>query len=370
MSPSVVDARMFFEALYSGVGAGYIEIRPLLDGSDPKRKTEEGMRLEARARRWFLWPRETAACARHCADLDGRFHVYFGVALRKRDGGGRKADVGCATAVFADVDFKDIHKDAAHAALKAFPLAPSACVRSGNGVHVYWFLAEPVFESRFAELERVNRAALVRLGAQTGPQNVDRLLRVPGTANIKPAYPDPKPVAEVAWWHQETRRRLEDFSAAFPAPPPAEAVALAPCEPGPARPFVLRSIEVPEASLRKMAQTLSEIWIPGFRHYLALHVGGWCSHAGFSADSAFRLMELICAIAGDEEESDRLEAVRDSYRKSVAGEKVAGFTALLALVKDSFPPALASRAAAVLETARARAPIGRPPVLVVSEGGT
>ena len=169
MSPSVVDARIFFEALYSDVGAGYIEIRPLLDGSDPKSKTEEGMRLEARARRWFLWPRETAACARHCADLDGRFHVYFGVALRKRDGGGRKADVGCATAVFADVDFKDVHKDAAHAALKEFPLAPSACVRSGNGVHVYWFLSEPVFESRFAELERVNRAALVRVGAQVGP---------------------------------------------------------------------------------------------------------------------------------------------------------------------------------------------------------
>lgn len=364
--PSVVDARAFFEALYAPVGAGYVEIRPLLDGSDPRRHTEEGMRLEARARRWFLWPREADACMKHCASLDGLFHVYFGVSLRKGDGGGRKADVGCATAVFADVDFQDVPRDAAHAALKAFPLAPSVCVRSGNGVHVYWFLSEPVFESRFVELERVNRAALVQAGARTGPQNVDRLLRVPGTANIKAAYPAPKPVAEVSWWRPETRHRLEDFTTAFPAPPLSERSA--PLQPENC-PFVLRSLEVPESSLRKTAQILSEVWVPGFRHYLALHVGGWCAHAGFNSDSALRLMEMICEIAGDEEERDRLEAVRDSYRKSAAGEKVAGFTALLALVKDSFPQAFASRAAAVLEAARAGAPAGRPPVLVVSEGG-
>lgn len=366
---SVVDARGFLEGLYKSVGAGYIEIRPILDSSNPRRNTEEGMRLEARARRWFQWSKELDVCAQYCASISGReFHVFFGVALRKRSGGGTKADVGCATAVFADVDFKDVPKDAAHAALKAFRFAPSACIRSGNGVHVYWFLREPAFESLFRELERVNRAVLVSLHAQVGPQNIDRLLRVPGTANIKAKYPDPKPIVEVSWWHPELRYTLDEFSAAFPAPPPRGpevkrvAHAIVPSR-------SLPSDGLPVTKLDALAQLVAGMWLTGCRHYLALHVGGLCAHAGLDESSALGLMELICDYASDEEFRDRLEAVASSYRKFAAGDQVAGSTALLQFVKDSFPPDLVGKAAVIIEILRGSVSgaRGRAPVLVVSD---
>lgn len=366
---SVVDARRFLEELYRSVGAGYMEIRPLLDSSDPRRNTEEGMRLEARARRWFQWPKELDSCARYCASISGReFHVFFGVALRKRDGGGTKADVGCATAIFADVDFKDVPRDAAHAALKAFRFAPSACIRSGNGVHVYWFLREPAFESLFRELERVNRAVLVSLHAQVGPQNIDRLLRVPGTTNIKAKYPHPKPVVEVSWWHPELRYTLDDFSAAFPVQPLRGAEAKPTRVPHASNLSLPSPVSLPDTTLDALAQLVAGMWLTGCRHYLALHVGGLCAHAGLDEPSALRLMELICDFAFDEEFRDRLEAVASSYRKFSAGDPVAGSIALLQFVKDSFPPALVGKAAVIIEILRGNVSgaRGRAPVLVVS----
>lgn len=362
------DARAFFDALYSGVGAGFLEVRPLLDSADPLKGTEQGAKVEARARRWFPWPKGLDACVEHCTSLGGRgLHVYFGVALRKRDGGGTKKDVGCATAIFADVDFKDVPKDRTQEILRSFQFQPSACVRSGDGVHVYWFLREPVFESRFQELERVNRAVLVAFGAQVGPQNVDRLLRVPDTANIKPKYPDPKPVAQVSWWRPGFRYSLEEFSAAFPEPrTEPEPILVRHAAPHP-RPD-LSAAEISDDRLLGMARLLSEVWVVGFRHYLALHIGGLCAHAGMDEASALRLMEAVCDQSSDEEVRDRLEAVASSYRKFAAGDRVAGFTALLGFVSQSFPPALLGRALVVLESLRGSVlgACGRAPTLVVS----
>lgn len=361
---SVVDARSFMEELYRSVGAGYIEIRPLLDSSDPRRNTEAGMRIEAGARRWFQWPKDLDSCAKYCASISGReFHVFFGVALRKRSGGGTKADVGCATAVFADVDFKDVPKDATHAALKGFRFAPSVCIRSGNGVHVYWFLSEPVFESRFHELECVNRAVLVSLHAQVGPQNIDRLLRVPGTTNIKAKYPDPKPIVQISWWHPELRYTLDEFVAAFPASTETKPMyAVLPSR-------LSSSVELPATKLDALAHLVAGMWLTGCRHYLALHVGGMCAHAGLEESSAIGLMELICDYASDEEFRDRLEAVASSYRKFAAGDQVAGSTALLQFIKDSFPPAFVGKAAVIMEILRGSVSGARDraPVLVVSD---
>lgn len=346
MSPHA-DARTFLRELYSGVGAGFIEIRPLLDSSDPLKGHEEGAVAEARARRWFPWPRGLDACAKYCAAISGRsLHVYYGVALRRRDGGGTKKDVGCATAVFADVDFKDVPRERAHAALASFRFRPSVCVRSGNGVHVYWFLREPVFESGFAELERLNRAILVSLGAQVGPQNVDRILRVPGTANVKARYPDPKPIAEVSWWRPDLRYSFPEMAAAFPAPVPRGPERVhAPRPPSP-------PAELPDDALGKLARVLSDIWVVGVRHYLALHLGGACAHAGLDRGSAERLVELACVAAADEELPDRLEAVASSYRKHEAGAPVAGFPALLEFMCRSFPQALLGKGAAAVEILR------------------
>lgn len=365
---STAHALRFLNGLYKGVGAGFIEIRPLLDSSDPHHHTEVGARMEGRARRWFAWPIEAAACAEYCTSISGGdLHVYFGAALRRRHGGGTKADIGCATAVFADIDFKDVPKESAQEALRKIPFEPSICVRSGNGVHVYWLLRDPIYTSGFAELERVNREVLLAVRAQVGPQNVDRLLRVPGTANIKPKYGAPKPIAEVSHWKPDLSYRLEEFTAAFPPRPemgpPKRAFSPAPAS-------TLPAAELPEEKIRKMAHYLTEIWVTGFRHYEALHVGGWCAHAGFDEASAVALIQAVCEEASDEEASNRIGAVRDSYRKYEAGLPVAGFPALLELVKDSFPPVFITRMALVLEIMRGFALGARPRPALVSNTET
>jgi hypothetical protein len=346
----MVDAQAFLEGLYEGVGAGFIEIRPLLDPGDPLHGTPEGRKAESGYRRWFAWPKEIAACAQHCKDLSGRFHVYYGVGLRTRIGGGAKDDVGCVTAVFADVDFKDVPHDEAHSRIKAFPLSPSACIRSGNGVHVYWFLKEFVYRSGFGGIEAVNRGVLDILGAQVGPQNADRVLRVPGTLNIKARYPSPKPVCEVSWWQPSSRYDINEF--AFAKPKERDL-------------FLRTQAGVPRAEpggtvdgdkLRACAGLFVPVWIPGCRHCFALHLGGWCAHAGFSFDTAQALVHEICRLAKDEEAWNRATAVADSYRKFMAGDAVTGRKMLFDFLGANFPPEVSARAAAFVAVLKSLLP--------------
>lgn len=339
----------FFRGLYEGVGAGFVEIRPLLESSDPRYGTPEGRAVESQARRWFAWPREIDACARHCHDLDGKLHVYYGVGLRNVIGGGKKSDVGCVTSVFADVDFKDVPRELALQKIQIFPVTPSACVRSGGGVHVYWFLKEPVYASRLGDLEETNRGILLALGAQTGPQNADRILRVPGTLNIKAAYPDPKPRCEVSWWRPANRYSFDRFQ--FVRPKARDLFANTPHTPRTSPEGSIASDRI-----RGCAQLLAPVWIPGNRHYIALHVGGWCAHAGLSLDSALELVRATCDLAHDEEASNRILAVTDSYRKFVSGDAVTGRRLFYEFLVQTFPHAVAARAAAITEILEAYMP--------------
>lgn len=222
-STSQITPKQFFGALYQGVGGSFIEIRPLLDSSDPRKKTDESQKLEASARRFFAIEKDgPSKSAEYCLSLQG-FHVYFGVGLRAKPGKGTKDNVGCVTAAFADVDFKHVPKDQAIANLRALPFKPSIIVLSGNGAHVYWLLSDPVYQSGLSKLEALNRAILSACGAQVGTQDATRILRVPGTANIKPEYPDPKPITQVVLFEPSRRYSLEAMLASLKVnfPPPS-----------------------------------------------------------------------------------------------------------------------------------------------------
>lgn len=210
--------QQFFEALYQGVEAGFIEIRPLLDNSDPSKKSDAGASLERNARKFFdIRQNGAEKASEYCLRLGGleskenRFHVYFGVGLRKSRKMGTKENVGSIAAAFADVDFKHVPKDEVLRRLKELPLRPSIIVTSGNGVHVYWLLKECLYQSKFPELEAINVGLLQACGAQVGTQDVSRILRVPETANIKAAYPDPKPITQIVRFEPDRRYDLKDF---------------------------------------------------------------------------------------------------------------------------------------------------------------
>lgn len=358
MPPPIVSAKQFLEALYEGVGAGFIEIRPLLDDDDPRKNTPDGRKYQFRQRKFFRWPEAIGDCVKYIAGLNGKeFHLYFGVALRKNTSGGGKNDVGCCTAVFADIDFKDIEPEEARKLLSEFPFKPSIIVKSGNGLHVYWLLKEPVVAGDFPKLEAINRGMLKYMRAQIGPQDVSRILRLPGTLNIKKKYPNPKPVTTVTWFHPENRYILDDFEQYLPqdaAPAPKTYILKAqnevgkPSQDAPGKPQDAPTFDLDEETVSEVANLLKLAWIDGYRHYIALHVAGWCAHQGYSQASAESLITHICDLAKDPDIADRLNSVRDSYGKFMSGQKVSGFTTLEKMVRESLPELIADKVVKVI----------------------
>ena len=124
-------------------------------------------------------------------------NLYIAVATRRDDASGKLENCQHLGAVFVDVDFKVTPEPAARARLAQFPFSPSAVVRSGGGLHVYWFLREPL--DLTADGERLHAKQLLRrlagtLGADLAAAEPARVLRLPGTFNHKPEYGAARPV--------------------------------------------------------------------------------------------------------------------------------------------------------------------------------
>lgn len=130
------------------------------------------------------------AAAEFAEELNhARSNVYFTVNEPSPDCGHKpgKAQILRIRAAHVDIDpYKPgarFDKEAAHRALLAD--TPSLVIDSGNGLHVYWILAEavPATPENVASIEAVNRALVARFGGDPAAINVDRVLRVPGTVN-------------------------------------------------------------------------------------------------------------------------------------------------------------------------------------------
>jgi len=127
-------------------------------------------------------------------------NIFFGVATR--DGrGGTKENIVHIPALWCDVDFKDTPRELAHEKLKRFPFKPSAIIKSGGGIHLYWLLSESAEKRDLVVIEDVNKRIAAALGGDMAATDAARILRVPGTNNFK--YSPPRPVEIVT---------LEDFT--------------------------------------------------------------------------------------------------------------------------------------------------------------
>ncbi len=109
--------------------------------------------------------------------------VWFGPAMRKSKGN-LKEDVAGTKVLWVDVDVE-----------KPTPfmstLPPSMLVHSGMGWHAYWVLSNP--QEDMNTIERLNKILAQDVpGGDEGCFNINRILRVPGTTNLK--YDAPKPV--------------------------------------------------------------------------------------------------------------------------------------------------------------------------------
>ena len=142
----------------------------------------------------FCAPSDTAAISVFCKAHRER-ELYFGVALRKDSTSGTLENCSELSALFADLDFKDFEdgEAGARAALARSPLAPTAVVNSGNGLHPYWKLVEPyVLPSEAATARSLLRRLAIYLGADLNSAEPARVLRLPGTRNHK--YQPDRPV--------------------------------------------------------------------------------------------------------------------------------------------------------------------------------
>ena len=170
----------------------------------------------------FKLPEEIGKAAEIACRLAKTKDVYFGVTPSKRaysgsSGRGKAEDSAALVAFWADVDLSSgIHNTQSQnppdvktvrGLLKNIP-TPSIAIHSGGGLHLYWLLEEPFPISD--ETSRKEAARIVE-----GWQNVirqefkahgytldatadlARLLRVPGTTNLKDPHA-PKPVAIIA----------------------------------------------------------------------------------------------------------------------------------------------------------------------------
>ncbi len=216
-------ARHFLTALgYALDHPDGLEFRFLADGKPPRPFWPTPGRP--------FWPEIVSA------QKEGR-NVYVGVCPR-RDRRGNKEHTTHAPALWADLDGKSFDaadpqhgKAMALARLRqALPqeLQPSLLVDSGNGYHGYWLLIEPWDFSENGnrpKLEASVSALAEYLGGDVAVADVARVMRLPGTLNVKdPANPRPCLLVEC---NPERRFNLSDFDDYFTpdaatqqAPPP------------------------------------------------------------------------------------------------------------------------------------------------------
>lgn len=157
-------------------------------------------------------------------------HHYFGVATRRNWRSGKKANVFQIVCCHADVDYGQTRhyktREEALAAIKDFHPRPSAVVDTGNGFHCYWFFLAPLpAGDNLFQVEAINKGLGQALkGDSVG--DASRILRVPGTFNIKDLA-QPKPV-KLVWCEPRRRYSLEDFADYAAATPREERPRMAP----------------------------------------------------------------------------------------------------------------------------------------------
>lgn len=139
--------------------------------------------------------------------------VFFGVCPRIRQEGG-KAAIKSVRCLWADVDGKEFPggKPEALKHLQEFALTPTIINDSGHGYHPFWLLKEPVEIASPEDVARVEaylKGLAGALGADPHAAEIARILRVPGTVNLK----DPSTPLPVTIVHFEPERQynLGDF---------------------------------------------------------------------------------------------------------------------------------------------------------------
>lgn len=184
----------FLRTLYELTPGGYVELRAIAND-----------KLSAPRRVFARTPVEINKFAAQFGHKASPFGVYFGICKREREDGTKKS-IERVPCLWVDLDTvkngwdTDAMVKRIHAISGA--LRPSACIRSGGGLHLYWYLDDPYelvspsdHHLDAKEVESTN-ALLRDIFAGDAVQNIDRILRLPDTWNTKRK---PAKRVEIAW---------------------------------------------------------------------------------------------------------------------------------------------------------------------------
>jgi len=189
------------------------------------------------------WCRTVADAVTAAQRAAGR-HVYYGIGLSTKPGEPtervKASTVAGIVGLVADIDIgtHDNGKhycpdqEAALALIGGIGLLPTAVIHSGGGLQALWLFKEPwAFDT---DAERAEAAALsegwgkhiAEVAERHGYQvdavhDLTRLMRLPGTWNVKPEYQEPRPVA-ILRADYSRRYNPSAFAVFLPATPEPE----------------------------------------------------------------------------------------------------------------------------------------------------
>lgn len=187
---------------------------------------------------------------------------YFSVCPHEEDD-----KVRTGVAVWCDIDgTQSFREDQARVA------PPSAIVRTGHGVHVYYIFDQL---QSVSDTKHLVRLAQVCLGGDKNAMDPTRLLRVPGTMNVKksPALPC----------------ELVKFRSARYKPEKVEEMLL--------------------------AALLVSLWVEGLRNQNVMGFASVMARAGWTVARVEKVIKLVCQSTGDKDLSNRLQTVRITFDK-------------------------------------------------------
>jgi hypothetical protein len=133
-------------------------------------------------------------------------HAYVSVNPRDRDkveaeegkgtkgSPGGKSTVSRVIAVFSDYDYAKMgqSRDEALEYLQSLSCPPTMFVDSGGGLQPYWLLVDPVTSTEDKALAEKIMAGMCDWWQTDKVKDYSRILRVPGTLNVKPEYETPR----------------------------------------------------------------------------------------------------------------------------------------------------------------------------------
>lgn len=187
-----VAAFKFLDFVFEGLRGGFIEFRYF--GAGPKPKVVDKSS-------YLKLPLDRERIITDVLSRNGRQMITVGPAPRvetpQRGKSGKDQDVISTTCIWADLDFKQAEGGAIEVIqrIRRFPLRPSIVINTGYGRHVYFVFNRVLRAEDLPEWDEMIKGLRDALRGDS-TINLSRVMRLPGTLNIKQEYAVPCEICE------------------------------------------------------------------------------------------------------------------------------------------------------------------------------